>query len=377
LAAGAGLAASSPSPRRRGSPPTLEAAVAGQFERLCGSIGLPAGIADKAETCRRLLSAGALARPPAERYGGLSRINPNGLPFQWSFVLGAPPCLRFLCEVGPPGTDCAARLGRTRAAIGEALKVLEIARPAWLWDEVLPAILPPAGEMPPGWRSALWTALGASPGGIGLKVYASLERGGAQVRWQRIGRALLALSRPAALERLCAMSGPVSSAAWPVGIAFDILPGGSPGRVKAYFMASETDGSWLARCYQAAGWRQEVEAVEAALAAFPWHAGRPYWPGSLFLSAEFGRAGELTLKTDLALSRWVSSDAHALAGVTRLARRLGLDAAPGLAWLESLGALPPHATALRTLHVVGLGTEADGKRHLNLYCEPPLFGLEG
>ena len=237
---------------------------------------------------------------------------------------------------------------------------------------LLPIVLPAEGRMPEGWRSAVWYALGASGGNVLIKVYASLECGGPELRWRRIGRALLELGRRRSLERLCDMSSSVSGRSWPVGLAFDILPDGSPGRIKAYFKAGAVGPSWLARWYATAGLPDEIDAVRTALEAFPWHRDRPYWPGSLFVSAEFDALENLTLKTDLAVSRWVVSDARVVQGVRKLADSLGLKDAGYLRSLRQLDDWPPNASETRTHHVVGIGCEENGERHINVYCQPAI-----
>ena len=187
---------------------------------------LPPGLAVKIAACRRVLTDGALQRPLAKRYHGLSRINPDGLPFQWSFCIGAPPGVRFLGEIGPPGADCAKRYRRSITAIQRALEILGTPPPAWLWDIAPPIVLPAEDRMAEGWRSAIWCALGTSGHSVLIKVYASLECGDPAQRWRRIGQALIELGRRPSLERLCDMPSSVSGQSWPVGVALDILPDG-------------------------------------------------------------------------------------------------------------------------------------------------------
>ena len=282
----------------------------------------------------------------------------------------APPGVRFLGEIGPPGADCAKRYRRSITAIQRALEILGTPPPAWLWDIAPPIVLPAEDRMAEGWRSAIWCALGTSGHSVLIKVYASLECGDPAQRWRRIGQALIELGRRPSLERLCDMPSSVSGQSWPVGVAFDILPDGSPGRIEAYFKAGEVGPSWLARWYAAAGLPDEIHAVRTALEAFPWHRDRPYWAGSLFVSAEFDASENLTLKTDLAVSRWIAGDARIVRCVRSLAGRLGLNDAGYLRSLRQLHDWPPHPSKTRSHHVVGIGCEENGARHINVYCEP-------
>lgn len=332
--------------------------------------GVAPSLQPRIQRARRLLTADALRRPRAQRYTGLSQINPNGLPFQWSFCIGQPASLRFLCEIGPPGSNCETRHRRSVAALGEALTVLDIPTPDWLWDIALPQILPGLPAMPEGWRTSLWTALGASRDTVAVKVYASLEQGDAEERWRRIGRALLALDRVEALKTLCDISGAVSGTAIPVGIAFDVLPTGAPGRIKAYFQSGAINGNDLAAWYEAADLVRDLPALATLLRVFPCSAAPDFPPSAFFISAEFDRGNALTLKTDLTVSRWCASDADITAGLEQLCAALGLDLSLYQAAQAALGLWPPSRLDRPLLHVVGLGSERDGRRHINVYSEP-------
>ncbi len=57
-------------------------------------------------------------------------------------------------------------------------------------------------------------------------------------------------------------------------------------------------------------------------------------------------------------------------GVHQLAHSLGLDDASYLRSLRQLDDWPPNTSETRTHHVVGIGCEENGDRHINIYCEP-------
>lgn len=345
--------------------------VSGQLEALIAWSGLSIDHANKTRDAYRILSRNALDRSVAGRYDGLSRINPDGLPFQWSFCIdGGGPSVRFLCEVGPPGSSVEERLRLSQVALAQALEALGIPRPSWLWEDVIPTVFAAPDSLPPRWLSAMWFAVEANQRHVLLKVYINLEHGSPRERWERVGRVLLDLGRRESLKKLCELSRPASRDSWPIGLALDVLGDGRPGRVKAYFYGDEVGPEWLYRWYAAAGLTSEIPYVRTTLASFPWHADRPYWIKSLFISPEFGPRGKLTLKTDLAVSRWVRSDALILRGVHQLAARLGLDVSSYVKALRTIGDWPVSRSQTRTHHVVGLGFEGHRRRHLNVYCEP-------
>lgn len=352
---------------------TLSDLVEEQLEALMLRAALGGLVARDLRNAFRMLTLSALdrvARPPFE---GLSQINPDGLPFQWCFCLnGAAPSVRFLCEMGPPHSRCGNRLRASLEILEELLCVLRVPRPDWLLDSLIPLVLPPANRLPQDWRSAVWFAVGASRRGVLVKLYLNLEKDEPVERWKRIGRALLTLDRRRSLERLCELSARVSRDSWPVGICCDVLASGRPGRLKAYFHAGEVLPSWLDAWYSAAGFAHELPLLAEALDAFAWHPGRPYWTKSLFVSTEFDDRDELCLKTDLAVSRWVATDAYVHDGVRRLAAAMKLDDTPYLTALRDIGDWPVSSEGTRTHHVVGIGSETDGGRHLNIYCQPPL-----
>ncbi|MGW4895333.1 hypothetical protein ACWEQL_24140 [Kitasatospora sp. NPDC004240] len=354
----------------------LDHLVGGQLRSLAAAARLPHATAERLGAVFEVLTRESLDRATAEAYPGLSRINANGLPFQWSACFstaGPPAAVRFLCESGTPGTGVRERLELSLDRLGRACRVLGLPGvPGWFTRDVLPTVLPDGRDLPPHWRGALWTGVGAAGPTVALKPYLNLDRDRPLDRWRRVGRVLRALGRERALERLCEVSSQVSAGSWPVGLAVDITPTGEPGRVKTYFRSEGVTAAWLQRWYTAVGAAAHLPAVRELLDAFP-HPDRARYPdGAFVLTLEAHPAdGVLTLKTDLAVTRWTAGDAPAVRATARLLGRLGLDPAGPAATLAALGAPPAAEDRGEVLRFVGLGYEPDGSRHVNLYLEPP------
>lgn len=294
-----------------------------QLNRALASAPLASPIDDQVRRVFRLLTAESLATSIRPRYDGLSRINADGLPFQWCLVAGAPPGVRFVCEVGEPGTSAARRADLSLERLSEACDVLGYPTPAWFEELCRSILLPAAEEWPRHWRSALWIGVAAGPRGAVLKPYINLNRGAAIDRWRRIGWVLKSLQREEALETLCRLSGPVSRDSWPVGLAVDIAEHGEPGRVKAYFRSGAVDELWLHRWYSSLGASAAAASLRKLLDVFPRRAAA--LPArSVAISLELHQNGNATLKTDAAVGSWTPKSWPLLSGVDQLIRGLGL-----------------------------------------------------
>src|SRR6266536_2441454 len=101
----------------RDRPGRLGAQLRAQLTLLADWIPLPRGTAGQLSRAFDVLAGEALDRAVAEDYPGLSAINANGMPFQWSFCLGVPRSVRFLCEHGAPGKHPAQRLASSLSAL--------------------------------------------------------------------------------------------------------------------------------------------------------------------------------------------------------------------------------------------------------------------
>ena len=319
-----------------------------------------------------LLATEALDRPAVAPFPGLSAINADGLPFQWVLRLGAgAPGWGFLCEVGTPGTAPAARQAETLRRIGAAAALLDMPAPAWLHD-IARIVAPADAAWPAHWRSGAWVGVACKGDDIGLRPYFNLNRGGARDRWLRIGQVLARLGRHQALARLCALSGECSAGSRPVGLAVELRPDGGCGRVKAYFRCEATGQDWLARWYEAVGLGAEAPVLRRALDLLgPTGTGRMP-EGGVVLSLEIHANEALSIKTDLAVTKWATSDAAVVEGCAALLPALGgVPRALGRA-LAALGVGPADGAGCTLTRFVGIGCEPDATRHLNLYVAPPL-----
>ena len=207
--------------------------------------------------------------------------------------------------------------------------------------------------------------------GILLKPYLNLNRGTARERWMRAGWLLKNLGRVESLERLCAISHRVSANSWPVGLAFDILPNGEPGRMKIYFRSGAVGPDWLAKWHEATGYRAHAAKLRACLDLFPWTGSKTYPDGAFTLSLEFHPDGTVSLKTDLAVTKWIANDGQSLTACEVLIERIGADPAGLKSAMAAIGAPPIGNASGDVMRFAGLGLEPDGSCHVNVYIAPP------
>jgi len=344
-----------------------------QLDALVCWANIPYVVEQRLQGVFEILTNEALMRPAFPPFHGMAKINPSGLPFQWSFCADNKlNTVRFLCESGLPGTSSQWRFKLSMQKFEEVCSLLNIQFPAWLKEDVLPYIIPKNDAWPTHWLSAIWFAVGASSNGILVKVYFNLLRDQAIDRWKRIGWVLKALGRVESLVKLCNISGKVSKDSWPSGLAIDILPNGKAGRVKIYFQSGKVFHNWLEKWYNAVGAGREIPYVRRMLEVYPWNENHPYMEKAFFTALEFSAKDEISLKTDLAVSRWVKGDLCIVEGVRKLLNYLDLDESHYVSWLKTIGAWPSDPSRSISHHLVGLGFEPDGAHHLNVYCEPPL-----
>jgi hypothetical protein len=188
----------------------------------------------------------------------------------------------------------------------------------------------------------------------------------------RAGWLLKSLGRSSSLEQLCELSRLVSADSWPVGLAIDLRASGEAGRVKVYFRAGTVEPAWLERWYCATGYPAHYGAVRRCLDLFPWLGKRPYPPAAFTISLEFHPDdGPATLKTDCAVTKWISSDASIENGAECLTAMVGGNSQRLRAALHAIDAkIDEDSTDV--LRFVGLGSERNGSHHVNVYVEPPI-----
>src|SRR5579872_906102 len=341
-----------------------------QLSQLCAVSDWDPAVGRQLQYLFELLTAESLDQPAAESYPGLSHINASGLPFQWVLRAGkAASGCGFLCEVGNPGdsphTRCRLTRERLRLAAGVGTRTSD-------FEKVLDILVPQDCPLPEHWRSALWVGVVPTSSGVLLKPYFNLNRGAPRERWLRAGQVLRSLGRERSLAMLCELSGKVSMDSWPVGLTMDLIPGRDVGRVKIYFRSGSVDLAWLQRWYASTGCAAHSEQARRLLDLLPWTGGRRYPDAAFTVGLEFHSGDEsLSLKVDLAVTKWMRSDREILHSCGAIATRIGSDFSRLEPHLRIVGALPGDPGTARTCRFVGLGHEPDASSHLNLYLEPP------
>jgi hypothetical protein len=223
----------------------------------------------------------------------------------------------------------------------------------------------------------MWIGVAASKTGIQFKPYFNLNRDSSRERWLRAGWILKLLGRERAVERLCDFSRRASAGSWPVGLAADVLPDGSAGRVKIYFRSSRVHTAWLQQWYHAAGYDEHFGIVRRCLDLFPWIGKGSYPEGAFILSVEFHpQDGKVSLKTDFGVTKWIADDERIAIATCGLITATAGEPSDVQGALDSLGAWPPDSQTTSVLRFVGLGSEPDRSCHVNVYVEPPLKPIE-
>lgn len=307
-------------------------------------------------------------------YGGLSRINSNGIPFQWSFSF-APnyqESLRFICETGTPYTSCYKRFQYSLLQIDDLNSLLNIPKTSWFKEQALPILMPEVSEWPNHWKSALWFAVGANKNGILYKIYLNLNVGDIRDRWSKVGRLLTVLNRLSSLKEWCAISADVSKNSIPVGIALDVLPNGECGRVKIYFRSEEVTLSWLARWYRATNGEAVEPMIRKLIESYPLTGTKVYPNQSFFVSWEAGAHEKATLKTELAITNFNFSEREVVNRTYSLMDKLNLQFGEYKKQLALIGYSEPYHINEKAHKFVGIGFENDGNFHLNTYVQPML-----
>ena len=275
----------------------------------------------------------------------------------------------FLCEAGRPGDSTNDRYRLSRQRLELACKIC--ARPtAWL-DEVSNLLIPKSASLPQSWRSAIWLGVTQQSQGIVLKPYFNLNVDSARDRWLKAGRVLQMLGRPRGLEMLCDISSQVSQDSWPVGLTVDILPTGAPGRIKIYFRSDEVTLQWLRRWYDYLGYGRSAALIRRFLEQFPWLQKKRYPRAAFTVGLEFHPDSErISLKTDLAVTKWMASDSDICRGVLNMTAINGGSAERLNPYLAAVCAVPSNRAESHSFRLVGLGLEPDGSAHLNVYVQP-------
>jgi hypothetical protein len=320
-----------------------------------------------------LFTQDSLNRPALPPFDGLSYINADGLPFQWvlSFRTGSH-AWGFLCECGRPGSEASTRLGLTLRLIDEACK--EIGRPPPNFLACIEKrLIPNANELwPPHWRSAAWVGVAVERDKVSIKPYFSLTSGTLRDRWLKAGWVLRDLGRDDALRRYCELVSCCSRSSSPTAIAVDIQPDGSPGKLKIYFRSEAVTAEWLASWYCALDLDRHGASLRLLLDRLGKMGAGTYPPSAFVTSLEIHANQSLSLKTDLAVTKWMTSDAKTTDRTAALLSSEGCESERLVKMLDAVGAWPADCSSCAAFRFVGLGCEPNGSRHINVYIEPPL-----
>lgn len=356
-----------------GATPNLKAVITDQFFSLVQARKSSLDATQPIERIFGLLTRDSLDRPVADSYQGLSHINANGLPFQWVFSLSSKsPAWGFLCECGRQNSPVAFRANQTLALIDVVCGEVGAHHPTFLKDFSRRLIPGPDEAWPEHWRSAIWVGVSVTDGRIVIKPYFNLSLGSVKDRWLRAGWVLRDLGRDEALKRLCDVSALCSADSTPTGLAVDIGSDGQPGRVKIYFRSEQTTPEWLSRWYEALGENRNAASVREFLDRLGMTGGGLYPRSAFVTSLEFHRDQAISVKTDLAVTKWMHSDALIAEQIEAILSLEAIKCEPFKEMLEAVSAFPPDASSCTVFRFVGLGSEPDGSRHLNIYIEPPV-----
>jgi hypothetical protein len=359
-----------------GTAPRLRDRVAEQLDDVVRLAAPGDDTSNRVRTVFNILTRDSLDRPATPPFGGLSFINADGLPFQWVFRFdGGSLGWGFLCEVGRAGTSTLSRHTRTLRCTDQACVAAGGVAPAFL-DAISQRLIPETGDWPPHWRSASWVGVGIKGNAVQIKPYFNLNRGSPRDRWLRAGWVLHDLGRTKALERLCALSALCSRDSWPTGLAVDVRHDGNPGRIKIYFRSGAVTTDWLARWYDAAGLNAHAPNVRRVLDLLGRHGRGPYPPSAFVISLECHADERISLKTDLAVTKWMAGDARIVEAAAALLCSLRQPSNGLTDALRAIGINTPVRDSCRDMRFIGLGCEPDGTSHVNVYVAPPLRNTE-
>lgn len=337
---------------------------------------LPANTSSLLKKVLYLLTDESLNQTLNHAYTGLSRINASGFPFQWSLSSGnQPQSVRFLCEAGHPGTPVIDRTNLSFQKVSLLTDLLSFGYPKWLFDSVIPRILPT--KIPDYWLSAVWFAVGANSKGILPKIYFNLDRGTILDRWKSVGWVLKDINRELSLQSFCEISANASQGSLPVGVAFDLMPDGEPGRVKIYFKSMKADLKFLDIWYHSCGAENYYPTIRNFLDCFP--CDDKYPKDSFVVGLEFPPEDTKnwcpTIKLDLGITEWIQGDHQINEGILRASGVLNIPTKNYLRFLDKLG--PGELSKEKCIfhRFAGIGYETDRSVHINVYFEPFIDNL--
>ncbi len=321
-----------------------------------------------------LITRESLALDPEAPIPRFSTINSDGIPFELSVSVGTMEGgLRFLTEVGVPGSSIAERINLSCVRLGVILRELELDQASTEINEAFRAVFPEDPMDLLGWRGGMWLAARfLRDGRAGIRVYTDATHGSDRERWERAALLLARLGRADALRALRRLSPLVSVAASPLGIAMDIVPGGVGG-IKFYARTFDPHLLRLDRVLEGVGLQAYEDVLHRFLAILaPDPSNLP--PSALVLSLEFPRDGAAPLgfKIDACAHCLYPSDQAAHLGCRALGQRLGVSLHEYEAVLEEFSGGSLSETAVNHHAFLGIGFSHEQGRRLNIYLKPSI-----
>jgi hypothetical protein len=301
-----------------------------------------------------------------DRFSGICL---DGTPWQFCVVIGSQSrSVRFLTEVGSPGSPLSARIALTIERMNRIFDLIGAGGHQKM-TEVL-AGLCPADDCH---HAGLWVGFTMGVGKPRVRVYANNGWGEIAERWLRVVRALRQLDAGgfgASLQPHLPLLVPNYS---PAGFA--ITAPASPALCKLYLRP--INDPWislrvLARSLLGEHARPLLAGIEDSFA----QSLEKLPPRALLVSVAGNAAGgALDLKIDLCGHCLFENDSHAAHIIERLANSFGLDSAPFSDTMEDLG-LAAMSARTNLAAFVGVGGNVIGNNRINVYLTPPPLSEE-
>ncbi len=333
------------------------------LERMAARAGITSSEAERFWRIFHLLTRESLSFVPQAGQPAFSGICRDGSPWQYCAVMGSGTTpVRFLTEVGVPGSPLSVRTALTTQRLAQVLPLIGAEDSSGLAE--LMADLTPGDES----HTGLWIGLAAASGGPPrLRLYANIGWGNGTERWLRLIAALRGLEAGGFAANIQPILGELGASFEPAGLAVT-LPS-EPRLCKLYLRPSTKPWSTLRSLAPTLlgthGERllQGIEdALECGLEELPQHA--------LVISLAGAATGEpLDLKLDLC-GHCLFEDS---VGVARVMERLGaafdLDTTPVESMFADLGGSGLRLEDKRVAFL-GIGCDAQGENRVNVYLTP-------
>lgn len=302
----------------------------------------------------------------APRFSGICA---DGTPWQFCASLGAAPmrAVRYLTEIGTPGTPMSARVDLARRRLDEVIAFMGLPRSAADVTAALFGLLPQPSDGLDGFYGAVWIGVGTDAAGeIGLRLYANNEWGGELARWQRLANALRSLHAAGFARLLRSNVDDITQFFSPAGFACSLAPRPA---LKLYLRPRQSPWEASARLAQNPAFQLPsdflLDVQSATGVAFATAPGR-----MLLLSIGAAADGDRPdLKLDLNGRYLFGGERTPQAAVEGLAAKFGIDVSPYRRLLDVVHATAPPGCA-PVHNFIGVGGGESGLR-LNVYLQPP------